>query len=101
MTDKKYGAGSVNHIHTELPPVIHVHNKIPFADYETAVAELENKILHPGELVVVYYKDATADDGISTLIGAGPIQEGGYNEIFKNAKQIDDLVDYLSNLINA
>ena len=91
----------VNHVHTELPPVIHVHNKTPFDDYDAAVAALKTKILHPGEIVVVYYKDPTADDGISTLIATGPIQSGGYNEIFKNANEIDKLADYLKGLINA
>ena len=101
MTDKKYGICDVNHIHREIPPVIHVHNKTPFSDYDTAVTELKKKILHPGEIVVVYYYDATADDGISTVIATGPLQQGGYNEIFKNANQIDDLVNYLKDLIKA
>ena len=91
----------VNHVHTELPPVIHVHNKIPFDDYDAAVAALKTKILHPGEIVVVYYKDPKTNDGISTLIATGPIQSGGYNEVFKNANEIDKLVDYLKGLINA
>ena len=98
MTEKILGTGlsgvGVNHIHTELPPVIHVHNKTPFDDYDAAVAALKTKILHPGEIVVVYYNDPTADDGISTLIATGPIQSGGYNEIFKNANEIDKLVEY-------
>ena len=101
MTDKKYGICDVNHIHREIPPVIHVHNKTPFSDYDTAVTELKKNILHPGEIVVVYYHDATADDGISTVIATGPLQQGGYNEIFKNANQIDDLVIYLKDLIKA
>ena len=101
MTDKKYGICDVNHIHREIPPVIHVHNKTPFSDYDTAVTELKKKILHPGEIVVVYYHDVTADDGISTVIATGPLQQGGYNEIFKNANQIDDLVNYLKDLIKA
>lgn len=105
MTEKILGTGmsgvGVNHIHNELPPIIHVHNKTPFDDYDAAVTALKTKILHPGEIVVVYYKDPTADDGISTLIATGPIQSGGYNEIFKNANEIDKLVDYLKGLINA
>jgi hypothetical protein len=105
MTEKILGTGlsgvGVNHVHTELPPVIHVHNKTPFDDYDAAVTALKTKILHPGEIVVVYYKDPTADDGISTLIATGPIQSGGYNEIFKNANEIDKLVEYLKGLIDA
>lgn len=89
------GARNINHEHREVPPVIHIHNKTPFANYETALDELKKKILHPGEIAVAYYYNPTADDGISTLIATGPIQQGGYNEIFKNAADIDQLVKEL------
>ena len=90
------GVRNINHEHREVPPVIHIHNKTPFANYETALDELKKKILHPGEIAVAYYYNPTADDGISTLIATGPIQQGGYNEIFKNAADIDQLVEELN-----
>lgn len=87
------GIRNINHEHREVPPVIHIHNKTPFANYDTAIDELKKKILHPGEIAIAYYYNPTADDGISTLIATGPIQQGGYNEIFKNAADIDKLVE--------
>ena len=101
MTEKYFGTENISHVHSELPPIIHVHNKVPFEDYATAVSEVGKKILHPGEIVIVYYKDSAAEDGVSTIIATGPINQDGRNEIFKNANQIDELVEYLKQLITA
>lgn len=85
---KVYGNGDgvgVNDMHSELPPIILVHNKTPFPDYETAVAALKEKSINPGEIVIAYYLDPAAEDGLSTLIAVGPLTAGGNNDIFKNA----------------
>ena len=46
-------------------PVIHVHNRVPFANYEAAVEEIEQKVLHPGECAIVYYYDSAKPHGIA------------------------------------
>lgn len=86
------GIRNINHVHREIPPVIHIHNKTPFDSYEAAINELKMKILHPGEIAIAYYYNPTADDGISSVIATGPLQQGGYNEIFKNASDIDYII---------
>ena len=104
MLKKILGAGSgvgVNDTHTEVPPVILVHNTEPFDDRDTAISALKQKILHPGEVAVVYYVDAGADDGVSSIIATGPLYQGGQNEIFSSASQIDDLAEYLKAQIDA
>lgn len=50
---------------------------------------------------MVYYVDAGADDGISSLIATGPLYQGGQNEIFSSAAQIDALAAYLKAQIDA
>ena len=85
----------------QTDPVIIIHNKTAFADYDTAMTSLNAKTLSAGELAIVYYLDATAAGGISCIIAAGPIEEGGTKQIFKNANQIDELATYLQNQINA
>ena len=50
---------------------------------------------------MVYYVDAGADDGISSLIATGPLYQGGQNEIYSSASQIDDLAVYLKAQIDA
>ena len=104
MTKKILGASSgtgVNHVHSEVPPVILIHNKNPFASREEALTAIEQKAIRPGELVVAYYTDPGADDGITTLLVAGPLVQGGKNEIFKNAEEIDLLAAHLTRQIEA
>ena len=47
MTEKYFGTENISHVHSELPPIIHVHNKVPFEDYATAVSEVGKKIHIP------------------------------------------------------
>jgi hypothetical protein len=102
MSKKIFGTSGIGvNDHTELPPIIHVHNTEPFETYQDAVTALRQKILHPGEIVIVYYTDPTAEDGISSLIATGPLYQGGINEIFKSADQIDELVVYMRNQLAA
>lgn len=103
MTNKILGTSGtgVNHVHTETDPTILVHNTVPFENQEAAMAALKQKILHPGEIIVVYYNDPGADDGIASMIATGPLQSGGYNEVYKSAAEIDQLVVYLRGLIDA
>jgi len=104
MTEKVYGNGygtGVNDIHSEIPPIIHVHNKTPFDDYDTAVMMLKQKTINPGEIIIAYYKDPEAEDGISSLIATGPLVEGGDNDLFKSADEIDRLVTYFEGLIGS
>lgn len=100
MNNKIYGCDCDSHMYENQPPIIHVHNDTPFEDYNAALTALKGTILHPGEIIVAYYYDVAADDNVSAIIATGPIQQGGSNEIFKNAQQIEDLAEYLKNLIN-
>ena len=103
MTKKILGASSgtgVNHIHSEVP-VILIHNKNPFASREEALTAIAQKAIRPGELVVAYYTDPGADDGMTTLLVAGPLVQGGKNKIFKDAEEIDQLAAHLSRQIEA
>lgn len=96
MTKRIFGtSGTGVNEHTEIPPVIHVHNTEPFADYDAARNALQQKILHPGEIAVVYYTDPGVEDGISSVVATGPLYQGGHNQVFKNADEIDALADYL------
>ena len=101
MNNKIYGCDCDSHMYENQPPIIHVHNDTPFEDYNAALTALKGTILHPGEIIVAYYYDVAADDNVSAIIATGPIQQGGSNEIFKNAQQIEDLAEYLKNIINA
>jgi hypothetical protein len=99
MTDKLCTGCNLNHIHNESNGLIAVHNKVVFENWNEAEIAIKSKILHPGEIMVCYYRDPEADDAIASVIVTGPIQQGGYNEVFKSAHQIDDLVDYFNRLI--
>lgn len=103
MTNKVFGNGDgvgVNDTHVELPPIILVHNKTPFADYATAVSAVESKSINPGEIVIAYYTNPATADGLSALIAVGPLTSGAKNDIFKNAEEIDALAEYLQTLVN-
>ena len=54
MTEKYFGTENISHVHSELPPIIHVHNKVPFADYATAVSEIGKKMMKK-----IYIPDAS------------------------------------------
>ena len=102
MTKRIFGtSGTGVNEHTEIPPVIHVHNTEPFADYDAAKAALQQKILHPGEIAVVYYTDPGVEDGISSVVATGPLYQGGHNQVFKNADEIDSLAAYLKSQMSA
>ena len=82
-------------------PLIHVHNRVPFANYESAVAEIEQKVLNPGEIAIVYYYDSSKTHGVAAMVVTGPITVGGDNEIFRNANDIDALVKRVEEMISA
>lgn len=102
MTKRIFGtSGTGVNEHTEIPPVIHVHNTEPFADYDAARNALQQKILHPGEIAVVYYTDPGVEDGISSVVATGPLYQGGHNQVFKNADEIDALAEYLKDQMSS
>ena len=103
MVTKVYGNGDgtgVNDTHVEIPPIILVHNKTPFENYSAAVSAVEQKTINPGEIIIAYYKNPATADGLSAIIAVGPLTQGGKNDIFKNAEEIDALVEYVSTLIS-
>ena len=73
--------------------LIHSYNRKCFKDYNEAVHQLTNKVLHPGEIAFAYYNDPNATYGVAVIAAVGPLVHGRGNQIFKNADQIDALID--------
>lgn len=75
--------------------IVMCYNKQFFSDYDTAKESLINKNSLPGEITFAYYYDKNSEYGQNAIFSVGPLTQGS-NIIFKNANEIDTVVDTLN-----
>lgn len=80
--------------HKSQDTIIHSYNKQYFSDYDSAYETLANKIMLPGEVTFAYYYDSNSPSGQNAIFAVGPLTQG-YNTVFKNADEIDNIKNKL------
>ena len=81
-----------NHKHQDT--IIHSYNKQYFSNYDNAYETLANKIMLPGEVTFAYYYDSNSPSGQNAIFAVGPLTQG-YNIVFKNSNEIDNIKNKL------
>ena len=74
--------------------IIHSYNKQYFSNYDNAYETLANKIMLPGEVTFAYYYDSNSPSGQNAIFAVGPLTQG-YNIVFKNSDEIDNIKNKL------
>lgn len=80
--------------HKSQDTIIHSYNKQYFSNYDSAYETLANKIMLPGEVTFAYYYDSNSPSGQNAIFAVGPLTQG-YNIVFKNADEIDNIKNKL------
>ncbi len=78
--------------------IVMCYNKQFFSDYDAAKEALINKNSLPGEVTFAYYYDKNSEYGQNAIFSVGPLTQGS-NIIYKNANEIDAVVDSLNETI--
>ena len=80
--------------HKSQDTIIHSYNKQYFSNYDNAYETLANKIMLPGEVTFAYYYDSNSPSGQNAIFAVGPLTQG-YNIVFKNSNEIDNIKNKL------
>ena len=80
---------------TTSDSIVMCYNKQYFSDYNAAKEALINKTSLPGEVTFAYYYDKNSEYGQNAIFSVGPLTQGS-NIIYKNANEIDTVVDSLN-----
>lgn len=81
--------------------LIHTYSKKCYTNKEEAEKVIMNKVLLPGEVAFIYYYDKLSPYGQNALIAVGPLTNGAGNILFKNALELNEIIDLLKNSINS